>query len=159
MRYRVKFASSLTLALVALVLLSGNAFASGGGGGGGGGAPVPSGCVAKITQFDNTPGYGKYSPYVGGIRTTLTVQNCTPSPVAWHAIVTYSSGWQTTFTCTLPGSIGGGLSGSCRVDNQYLSLNVTYQVTATVADSAGVILATASGSATTPSVPNPNTAG
>ncbi len=155
---KTRFLAAATLALIVSSALGPNRAKASGSGGGGGGNPAPGGCTggATITQFDNAPGYGKYSPYVGGIRSTLTVQNCTSSTATWTATMTYSGGWQTQFACKLPATIGAGLSGTCRVDDSYLSLNTTYQVTARVMDSAGVILASATGSATTPATPNPN---
>lgn len=132
----------------------------GGNGGGGGGAVPPSNCVAEISSFSNTPGYGPYGPNVADIRTKVTVKNCTSSSVAWTARATYTGpfwgGGQFAFPLTCSLTIGANASSSCQITERYLLIQQTYAVTLDVLDGSGNVLATTSGSVATPSVPNPN---
>lgn len=141
-----------------------NASGSGGGGGGtsggGGGGTVTPGCVAQITAFDNTPGYGPYGPNVADIRTRVTVKNCGGSAVAWQARATYTGPFWGGATFDFPLgcdlAIAGGKSGTCQITERYLLIQQTYHVTLDVLDAAGHVLATSQADVATPAVPNPN---
>jgi hypothetical protein len=129
------------------------------GSGGGGGTVTPGNCVAQISSFSNTSGYGPYGPNVADIRTRLTVKNCTGAAVNWQARATYTgpfwggSVFSFPLTCALP--IGAGSSGTCQVTERYLLIQQTYTVTLDVLDANGSVVATASESVATPTVPNP----
>lgn len=154
--------SSGTLAGPVLASGSGSGGGTGGGGGvggGGGGGTVPPSCVAEISSFSNTPGYGPYGPNVADIRTRLTVKNCTGAAVSWQARATYTgpfwggSVFSFPLTCAL--AIGAGSSATCQLTERYLLIQQTYTVTVDVLDASDNVMATTSASVATPSVPNP----
>lgn len=153
--------SATTLASAPASSASGSGGGGGGtsGGGGGGGTTTP-GCVAQITAFDNTPGYGPYGPNVADIRTKVTVKNCTGGAVAWQARATYTGpfwgGGTFDFPLTCDLTVAAGRSGSCQITERYLLIQQTYHVTLDVIDQAGHILATSAADVATPAVPNPN---
>ncbi len=134
---------------------------SGGGGGGGGGGTVtpPSSCVPQISAFDNTPGYGPYSPVVADIRTRVTVKNCSSSAVTLQARVTYQGvfwgGSTFNFPVTCAMIIGANSSLTCQLREKYLFIQQTYHVIFDVLDASGAVVATSSADVDTPLVPNP----
>ena len=130
-----------------------------GGGGGGGGVTPAANCVAQVSAFSNTAGYGPYGPNVADIRTRFTVKNCTAVAVKWQARLTYHGPfWGGTvfdfpLTCDMP--IAANASQTCQVTERYLMILQTYGVTLDVIDAAGNVLATSSATVATPTVPNP----
>ena len=132
---------------------------SGGGGGGGGGGVAPATCVADISSFNNTAGYGPYGGGVADIKTRFTVKNCTALAVNWQAKLTYRGPfWGGTvfdfpLTCAMP--IAANSSATCQVTERYLLILQTYDVSLQVLDAAGNVLATTSAVVATPLVPNP----
>lgn len=155
--------TATTLASAPATNASGSGGGGGGGGtsgGGGGGGTVTPGCVAQITAFDNTSGYGPYGPNVADIRTKVTVKNCGGSAVAWQARATYTGpfwgGATFDFPLSCDLSISGGKSGTCQISERYLLIQQTYHVTLDVLDAAGHVLATSQADVATPAVPNPN---
>ena len=134
---------------------------SGGGGSGGGGVVTPpANCVAQITSFSNTSGYGPYGPQVADIRTRFTVKNCTSAAVAWTARLTYRGPfWGGTvfdfpMTCTMP--IAARSSATCQVTERYLLILQSYDVTLDVLDADGNVLGSAAATVATPTTPNPH---
>ncbi len=130
------------------------------GGGGGGTVTPPSNCVAQITSFNNTAGYGPYGPNVADIRTRFSVKNCTSSAVNWQARLTYHGPfWGGTvfdFPMSCPLAITANSTVTCQVTERYLLILQTYDVTLAVMDGNGHVLATVSAPVATPLVPNPN---
>lgn len=120
----------------------------------------PSNCVAQITSFNNTAGYGPYGPNVADIRTRFTVKNCTSSAVTWQARLTYHGPfWGGTvfdFPMSCPLSIAANSSATCQVTERYLLILQTYDVTLDVLDANGNVMATTAATVATPLVPNPN---
>ena len=138
------------------------ALSGGGGGGGSGGGGVvtpPANCVAQITSFSNTSGYGPYGPQVADIRTRFTVKNCTSAAVNWTARLTYHGPfWGGTvfdfpMTCAMP--IAARSSATCQVTERYLLILQSYDVTLDVLDAEGNVLGSAAATVATPTVPNP----
>ena len=134
---------------------------SGGSGGGGGTGTVtpPSTCVAEISSFVNTPGYGPYRADVADITTKATVKNCTGSAVNWLARVTYRGpfwgGTTFAFPLTCAMAIAANGQGTCQTKERYIFIRNTYSVILDVLDANGIVLATSSARVDTPSVPNP----
>ena len=135
---------------------------TGGGGGGGGavgGGGAPATCVAEISAFNNTAGYGPYGGGVADIKTRFTVKNCTAQAVNWQAKLIYRGPfWGGTvfdfpLTCAMP--IAANSSATCQVTERYLLILQTYDVSLQVLDAAGNVLATTSAAVATPLVPNP----
>ena len=121
-----------TAVLVASLVLGATAYASGGsgggggtGGGGGGGGTVtpPATCVAQITSFSNTAGYGPYGANVADIRTKFTVKNCTAASVSWTGRVTYRGPFWGGATFDFPMScaltIAANSSSTCQLTERY----------------------------------------
>ena len=138
-------------------ILSGTGGGGGGGAVGGGGAPAT--CVAEISAFNNTAGYGPYGGGVADIKTRFTVKNCTAQAVNWQAKLIYRGPfWGGTvfdfpLTCAMP--IAANSSATCQVTERYLLILQTYDVSLQVLDAAGNVLATTSAAVATPLVPNP----
>ena len=137
------------------------ALSGGGGGGGGGGVvPPPAACVAQITSFSNTAGYGPYGPNVADIKTRFSVKNCTGAAVNWQARLTYHGPFWGGTVFDFPMSCGLAIAANatltCQVTERYLLILQTYDVTLEVLDASGKLLASTSASVATPVVPNPN---
>jgi len=147
-------ATTITLAAASAALAQG-----GGGGSSAAATPPPNNCVAQISAFANTPGYGPYSPYVASIKTKVTVKNCAAQAASWQARVTYAGpffggqSFAVPLTCSL--LVPASSAATCSVVQRYLYIQQTYGVTLDIVDATGTVLATSTANVDTPSVPNP----
>ena len=150
LRHGVLLAAALLMASTADRALA----SGGGGGGGGGGGTVSASACARITNFKVSGGYRpSSSASIGAIWTTYTVQNCGPFDAftvrvdEYDALTGAPAWWFQTYAFTL------GTNGTFgqTVDNDYVPLGTTYQVTLSVIESStGTVLATQTGFASTP---------
>ena len=138
---------------------------AGGTGGGGGATSAPSPC-AQITSYNVTAGHTPGDGATGAIWTTYTVKNCSTGVGSYTGRLTYtnlSTGQTTAGGCSLMQSVssaGGyyltvpmnpGQSISCTLDNDWVPLATSFQVSLTVRDSATMtVLASNSKTVTTP---------
>ncbi len=152
-------------AISVCLLLSGAspAFASGGGS-----ASSSPACVAQIASVVTSTGYGSFGPLSATLASNIKVKNCTNAPASWTTRLTYvgvSWGNQllenpplSTFQEDIPTVAAANSTQGVRGKVQCnLLVGQTYSVRVDVVDATNTVLSSWSGTAATPSTPNPIT--